>query len=290
MTKEILNSKKITAIKYLFTLLFLSNLSYSQEKIISGVIMDSLKTPIAYANIGLIKKPIGTVSNEEGKFTLKVAETMFSDTLRVSCIGYEPKEYIISKLIGSKLLVNLKSHTENLEEVIINSKELKTYTKGKDKTKTKNEVFFAIPSLKELNLGSEIGRKFPIGSKKPSLLEEFKFFIKKNNFEKVKFRINIYSIKNNKPHKKLYNENLIIELDNKYTGWTKIDLTKYKIKSKQDIIITVEWIEASKIGNQLSLPVLVPSFNSIHYYKYGSQSYWKKYKMVSTSMVLKYKQ
>ncbi len=264
--------------------------NFCQESIIKGFILDSLDRPIEYVNIGIVNKPIGTVSNEKGEFSLNINKTLLLDTLRISSIGYKTRDFIINEFLNQNTKIKLKSYTENLDEVLINAKKLKSYTRGKDKIKTKNEVFFAIPSLKELNLGSEIGRKFSVGSKKPSLLEEFKFYIKKNNFEKVKFRINIYSIENNKPHKKLNNSNIIIEIENKYTGWTTVDLGKYQIKTKDDIIVTAEWIEASKTGNQLSLPILVPSFGSIHYYKYGSQSYWKKFKMVSSSMVLKYKQ
>lgn len=265
-------------------------INYCQESNIKGFILDSLNQPIEYVNIGIVNKPIGTVSNEKGEFSLNINETLLLDTLKVSSIGYKTREFIVKEILNQNTKIKLEGYTENLDEVLINAKDLKIYTKGKDKIKTKNEVFFAIPSLKELNLGSEIGRKFSVGSKKPSLLEEFKFYIKKNNFEKVKFRINIYSLENNEPYKKLNNSNIIIEIENKYTGWATVDLGKYQIKTNEDIIVTAEWIEASKTGNQLSLPILVPSFGSIHYYKYGSQSYWKMYKMVSSSMVLKYKQ
>lgn len=56
------------------------------------------------------------------------------------------------------------------------------------------QVLFATQNQKHLNLGSEIGRKFTLGTRKSSLLKQFKFFVKENNFYLVKFKINILSL------------------------------------------------------------------------------------------------
>jgi len=283
--------KSILKKSIIIILLCTYNFGFSQEKIVAGIVLDRLKNPIQYVNVGVLNKPVGTVTNEMGQFVLNFDNSMLLDTLRISCIGFKSKDFAIKELPGNKsdFTVTLENFTEKLDEIIITSNRLKTYTKGKEKTKTKNEVFFAIPDWEDLNLGSEIGRKFSVGTKKPSLLEEFKFFIKKNNFETLKFRINIYSIKDEKPHKKINDTNIFVEVNNKLTGWIKIDLSDYKIKTQQDIIITTEWVEGST-GNELSLPILLPSINSIHYYKYGTHAKWKKYKMISSSMVLTYRQ
>lgn len=264
----------------------------SQEREIKGIITDSLKNPIQYVNVGILNKPVGTVTNENGEFYLNINNSFISDTLKISCLGFKPKEFVIKSLLSKKtdLSISLNNYTEKLDEILINSSNLKTYTKGKEKTKTKNEVFFAIPSLKNLNLGSEIGRKFSLGTKKPSLLKEFKFFLKENNFESVLFRLNFYTIENNKPSKKINNTNILIPADNQLTGWITADLSDYGIKTQEDIIITVEWIKASEKGDKLSLPILIPSFSSTHYYKYGTHAKWKKYGSISTAMMLTYKQ
>ncbi|WP_299523850.1 carboxypeptidase-like regulatory domain-containing protein [uncultured Lutibacter sp.] len=269
-----------------------STFSISQEREIKGIITDSLKNPIQYVNVGILNKPVGTVTNENGEFYLNINNSFISDTLKISCLGFKPKELVIKSLLSEKtdLSISLNNYTEKLDEILINSSNLKTYTKGKEKTKTKNEVFFAIPSLKNLNLGSEIGRKFSLGTKKPSLLKEFKFFLKENNFESVLFRLNFYTIENNKPSKKINNTNILIPADNQLTGWITADLSDYGIKTQEDIIITVEWIKASEKGDKLSLPILIPSFSSTHYYKYGTHAKWKKYGSISTAMMLTYKQ
>ncbi|SNR60333.1 CarboxypepD_reg-like domain-containing protein [Lutibacter agarilyticus] len=280
--------KKILVIIYL---VLNSTISNSQERDIKGVITDSLKNPIQYVNVGILNKPVGTVTNENGEFFLNINNSFISDTLKISCLGYKSKELQIEKLSNNEsAIISLENHTEILNEIIIKSSNLKTYSKGKEKTKTKNKVFFAIPSLKNLNLGSEIGRKFSLGTKKPSLLKEFKFFLKENNFDSVLFRINFYKIENNKPSKKINSRNILIPAENQFTGWISVDLTDYEIKTQEDIIVAVEWIKASEKGDKLSLPILVPSFSSTHYYKYGTHAKWKKYGSISTAMILTYKQ
>lgn len=281
--------KKILVIIFL---IFNATFSISQEREIRGIISDSLKNPIQYVNVGILNKPVGTVTNENGEFYLNFDNSLILDTLKISCLGFKSKELQIKNLLTNKNEINisLENYTEKLNEIIINSSNLKTFTKGKEQTKTKNKVFFAIPSMKNLNLGSEIGRKFSLGTKKPSLLKEFRFFLKENNFESVLFRLNFYTIENNIPSKKINNTNILISAVNGVTGWITVDLTDFGIKTKEDIIVTVEWIKASEKGDKLSLPILIPSFSSIHFYKYGTHAKWKRYGSISTAMMLTYKQ
>ncbi|WP_294962068.1 carboxypeptidase-like regulatory domain-containing protein [uncultured Flavobacterium sp.] len=264
-------------------------ISYSQN--IEGKVVDSLQKPIQYVSIGILNKPFGTVTDENGNFKFSMTDGIpESDTLRVSCMGYKSKDILFKNLNQNKINVQLESHIEKLDEVVINKNGLKEYTDGKDKTQTKHSVIFANPNYKNINLGSEIGKKFSLGDKKPSFLTDFKFFIKDNNFEMVKFKINIYNIKDNRPDKMINQSNIIVEVNKKLTDWVNVDLSQFDITVQEDIIITVQWIEHSPDGNKLNLPIIIPSFGSTHYYKFGSQGKWEKYGKISSSMLLSYKQ
>jgi hypothetical protein len=275
----------------IFAVLY-SSFIFSQEKIIKGTVTDSLNKPVKYANIGILNKSVGTVSNENGEFSLVLDNSIQFDTLKISCLGFKPKEIIIkdSFNITVPIIISLENTIEKLDEVIITSSDLKTYSVGKFKTDTKHEVLFANPNIKNLNLGSEVGKKFILGTTKPSLLTSFKFFIKDNNFEMVRFRINIYTIKNNKPDKRINQSNIVVDADKKYKDWVTVDLSELKIITQEDIIVTVEWIDHSNDGNRLDLPIIIPSFGATHYYKFGSQGSWEKYSNISSAMVLTYKQ
>ena len=57
-------------------------------------------------------------------------------------------------------------------------------------------------------------------------------------------------------------------------------------------LYTVEWIDFMKRNNnetvRLSLPITFPKINATHYYRYGSQSKWKKFINMSSAMLLTY--
>jgi hypothetical protein len=56
---------------------------------LSGKIVDDKKeNPIKYASISLLNKPVGTISNIDGNFLLKIHPDFIRDTIIISCMGY----------------------------------------------------------------------------------------------------------------------------------------------------------------------------------------------------------
>jgi hypothetical protein len=61
---------------------------------LNAIILDSLKqNPIPFASIYL-KSGSGVVSNEEGRFRLQVDASETTDSLFISCMGYETSRFI----------------------------------------------------------------------------------------------------------------------------------------------------------------------------------------------------
>jgi len=83
-------------------------------------------------------------------------------------------------------------------------------------------------------------------------------------------------------------KNVFIELKGKKTGWLEVDLSKYNIIVNQDIVVSVEWVAKTGSGKKLSMPIMIPTMNT-HYYKFGSQNKWRKFKSMSTPMELEIK-
>jgi len=158
---------------------------------------------------------------------------------------------------------------------------------GHQKTKTSRMTNFSISKKPNQNLGAAIGRRFNI--KKTSQLSAFKFYVGANNFDTIRFRVNIYTIKNGRPNQLLNQADIITTLIDHKKGWATVDLSDYPLFIKDDIIVAVEWIEHSKKGRFLQLPLTMPAFGT-HFYKYGSQDKWKRFRGMSTAMVLTVKQ
>ncbi len=219
--------------RYLYTILFalfISIFSYGNIITITGKVSNNEQQALQYVSIGIINKTIGTISDKNGNFTLNIRENQFdiNDSLKFSMIGYYSKSFLINEILDIQtLIVILPEKIETISEAVITSKRLKVKEKGTKHYLLPLGVRLAISEFPDQNLGSEIGRSFNINHKN-TILENLKFYIYVNNYDTVTFRVNIYSIKNRKPHKNLLSQNIYTEICGKKTDWITIDLKPYK--------------------------------------------------------------
>lgn len=255
------------------------------KNFIEGVVMNEKKEIMDYVNIGIIGTSLGTVSDVNGRFELFFNEKIkASDVVRFSSIGFSHQDFTIGELkLMENITIQLQTKNTMLNEVVVLPDFKKTKTKGSRRTNTRMNVFYSISKKPNQNLGAEIGRKFKI--RKTSHLKKVRFFIAKNNFDTVRFRINVYHLKKRKPSENILTQNIIHEVVGKKTGWIEVDLTPYQILSKKSVVVGVEWIYHSKKGKYLTLPIALAK-KGPHFYKYGSQNKWKRYPTMSSAMEL----
>ena len=92
---------------------------YSQEKFVSGIVIDSkTKQPLFNASIGLKGRPYGTVSEADGSFKFLLPENILNDTLFVSYVGYHAFVDKLSNL-GSNQVFMLEESATLLDNVTI---------------------------------------------------------------------------------------------------------------------------------------------------------------------------
>ena len=275
---------------YIFTILLLFNtLTANSQVSIKCKVLDNDSIPLQYVNVGIIGTTYGTVSDFNGNFQFEydTSNVLNNDSIKVSMIGYESKYLTISSIKNSKnISIILQKKDYEINEVIVKPSVNKEIGRL-NKSLFNLFVNFAISDIKNNNLGSEIGKKYNIKHKN-TLISKLKFYIQNNNFDSVIFRVNVYSVKRNKPYKNLLKQNILVHVNNKKTGWIIIDLDKYNIVVSNDIVVSIEWLSKSKKGNLLTLPIATPTPH-IHYYKYGSQNNWKRYLTMTTMMKLEVK-
>lgn len=256
-----------------------------QAQQITGIVVSTNDSEsLAYVNIGVIGTTYGTVSGLDGAFELFLPETISkNDSIRFSSIGFAGQSMTIGEAISkSPMRIALQPINLNLPEVIVRPSFTNYETIGNKNISASRVTNLAIRNRPNQNLGSEVGRKFK--TKKPAYLEKFRFYIAQNNFDTVRFRINIYNLKNGKPMENILNENIIIELNNRQKGWIEVDLSNYQIQVNDHFAASAEWVYASSKGNQLNFPITIPSIGATHFYKYGSQNAWKKFSQMSAAM------
>ncbi len=104
-------------LRALTCLLFLCSGTYvfAQQKIIAGVVKDShSEEPIPFASLQFKNSTIGKLSDSAGSFIFYLSQWP-SDTLEVTCVGYQPYFFPIDKLSDS-ILLNIKMERGTFSE------------------------------------------------------------------------------------------------------------------------------------------------------------------------------
>lgn len=247
-----------------------------------GVVMEQdSKQPLAYASIGVLNKPSGTVSDSLGHFDLLIGNEYLDDTLQVSMVGYYPVKRPIRELTkeNGPIVFSLIRKVIQLKEVVVSNQFQHTLIVGRQSSGKLLQASIIPKGEKEPIIGAESGLKIET-KHYPALLDNFNFNISRNNFKYIKFRLNIYSLKNNLPDTLLFNNEILVSLKDFKTGWTQIDLTPYHMVVNSDFAVTLQWVDYDK--NMVAKPeILIPgaiSFSHISYFRTASQDKWNSVK------------
>ena len=110
--------------RYTFTLFIISfllftSISYAQNKTITGKITDAqTNESVPFASLQLKGTTIGGVTSFEG--TYSITSTVLTDSLIITCIGYETQKIKINKTLASQIIdVKLNQSNVQLTEVVI---------------------------------------------------------------------------------------------------------------------------------------------------------------------------
>ena len=251
----------------LFTLLTL----IGRAEIINGTVISAVdKKPVAYVNIGIAGKGTGTVSDSNGKFTIILPDSLLSESLKFSCIGYKNQSVKVRDLIKSMTNntadIILHENIFSLSQVVVKPKNLKTKVVG-NKNNNKN----ASAGFRSNDLGSELGTIMKI-KKAPAFIENVNFNIAQNDIPNAKFRVNIYSVKNNLPDSILLKQPIYITTSLS-SGTLSLDMRPYNIWVNGDFMVSLEWIENYETS-KLHFCVGLMDSNSL--WRKTSQDTWQK--------------
>ncbi len=93
---------------------------YISYRKLTGIVKDlNSKKALPYASIGIRGKHVGTISNQDGEFSLSISSENLNDTLVFSYVGYQNNEIVVSNLKKNQIEVELKEDFISLQEVII---------------------------------------------------------------------------------------------------------------------------------------------------------------------------
>ena len=259
-----------------FILLSYSFILSAQTNFQAQVIDSKTQRGLAYVNIGIVGKNIGTVSNQNGNFNITLPSNYDQDTLRLSMVSYESLEFSVSefkKLLEKQPVVALQPTSIDLQEIVVTPKYDKTRILGNETTAKNMTGGFDVDTLgREAGIVIKLKKKY-----RPAYVLDFRASIAHSDYDTLRFRLNFYDLKRGKPDKKLVQENIIITSTIK-SGVIEVDLREYNIVVKDDFCVTLEWIEDfGKEDLNFSISMFGPAF----VFRHTSQAYWQKFNIFS---------
>ncbi|MFD2725760.1 carboxypeptidase-like regulatory domain-containing protein [Hyunsoonleella rubra] len=212
--------------------LFFSITSYAQIK---GKCVDIFGKGIAYVNISVKGKSIGTVSNQKGDFYLNHSSINQNDSLIFSHLNFNKKTVAIPLSVKE---IELTPKVETLEEIVISHKKRKLKIVGTKIVSRGDSKLFT----RSNNLGYESGKIIKVKKNKIYDIKNVQFTIEEFGFKSATFRINFYNIRDDIIDLEKINRTDFIYkiIDN---GIVNIDLSKQHLSFRNKFLVSIEWID-----------------------------------------------
>ncbi|MGY2134819.1 carboxypeptidase-like regulatory domain-containing protein [Hymenobacter sp. HD11105] len=213
-----------------------------------GRVTTSAGEPLPYASVGVLGKPIGTVANEEGTFSLAPLATAAPyDTVVISCVGFRAQKLTMAQL-GKSAEVKLEPQAHKLGEVKVLANDWKRRRIGNNGSASLTSYNFHLRTDKEPvhKLGREVGTVLRV--KENSQLEDAHFYIQHNHFRDLLFRLNVRALDaKGHPSHSLLTRDVLVSVANGATGWQHIDLKPFDVQigNHERVAVTLEWLQGT---------------------------------------------
>ena len=246
--------------------------------LISGTVLSQSRTGrvlssetvsgVGYVNIGLIGLNRGTVSDEEGYFTINLTKVSDTDSIRFSMIGFESKTLLVREFRNDTAKsVYLSPRSYDFPEVNV------TYHKPRYiRLGNPVETDELRSGFSSNDLGSELGIR--VNARKRAILKELNLDVAVCTYDSVTYRLNIYLVEENEVCINILNEPIYLSFSKeKISDVITFDLGKYSIIVEGDILITLENFKDLGEGKLL---FRTEYFTGTTYHRKTSEGSWTK--------------
>lgn len=227
-----------TNLKLFFLLLLIIKVNFCISQVI-GKCVDESGAPIPFLNIAIKKTSLGTVTDENGIFTINEGLPNNNDSLVFTHIGYKMQTISANRRDTIKVIMFPSEY--QLNEVNIRPSD---YIYKKEKiVGTETSSDHVVLSFSSHNLGTEIGKVIEVKKGKRYKVEKINFHLSKFNYSKSTFRVNFYKINENnviETVRENYND-IIKEVSG--IGMVKIDVSNENLEFENDFLVSIEWID-----------------------------------------------
>jgi len=226
-------------------ILFNSLHSFAQQTISGKILNSTTQQAIPYANIGLRKYNVGTISNPDGSFSLYIPANLLSDTLVISSIGFGAKIIPVNYLVQRKnTVIYLNEKIVALSPVIVSTKKEKPKTfelgnAGFNGGVLEADTLYAGRSVSLLidNKEANIKKGFVF----PAFIEKARLRIFRNNLGSFKFRVRLNEVDDvtGYPGQDILTKSIVVESSMR-KGWLEFDLSNLNVEIDKPFFLTFE--------------------------------------------------
>ncbi len=262
-------------IKYCILILLTINASAIGAQTATGSILDkSTGKPLAYANIGLPGKNMGTTTDETGHYILPLPGTNDGDTVKISIIGYLPQIVTVKDLLAYPN-INLQPKNNELKEIVIKPKEFRQRVLGN--TNNNKKLVIGFTSYK---LGHELGTIMKI-KRRPTYIDSVRINIAHCTADSVFFRLNISEEVDGEFNNILTQPIYISASTKDALENLSVNLTKYNLVVRHDFLVSVEVVREL---NNKEIFLCATMLGNKAYMRSVSQAPWTKIAIAGPSI------
>lgn len=240
--------------------------------VLHGTTTNALGHPLPYVSIGLVGGNQGTVSRGDGTFDLRLRGVQATDTVRLSCVGYQPRGWRLAELAalgpGHPLQLALREQPTALAEVLVRATRPVRRVLGNTTTSQTLNAGFG-----SAEFGAQVGIPLHLGKRTVSL-EKVLIHLSYNRYDSLLLRLNVYQLEHGTPTRPLLAEQVLVRWG-RQTGPVPFDLTQRPLAVTGSVLVAVELV-AGWGGPQKGLYLAAGFLNGPSYYRRTSEGAWQR--------------
>ncbi|HTH55395.1 MAG TPA: carboxypeptidase-like regulatory domain-containing protein [Cyclobacteriaceae bacterium] len=219
----------------------------SKLHLTAKVVDANTKQPVAFANIGIFEKNIGTLSDPDGSFELDVPPILADDSIILSSIGYDRRKIPIQSVVRFRA-IELTPSGQLLKEAVITAKKIHNkvarlgWMGGKD----------GVLPFDTIQGGGAVALLIESPST-PCQIERLQVRLMYNSKKELMLRLHFFSFDSTRqmPGEELLKREIILTETQRF-GWLRFDLSKDDIVVyEKRFFVAFEWIDDRQTRNSL---------------------------------------
>ncbi|UOU99956.1 alpha/beta fold hydrolase [Chryseobacterium daecheongense] len=218
---------------------------YGYAQVISGTVFSSEENkPIPYVKIGVEKETSGTISDENGQFSIDLSQADKTHKIRIEVAGFENYTTSVLDFIkNNDQKIFLKEKVKNIQEVKLTPKKFVDKNWGVN-TKTKHVLYSVNPELHREDFLGETALEF--NASRRSKIKNINLNVASYQSDRpVVMRYVIYSEKNGFPDQNILDEEITVKLteDMMKSGTFVLDVNDRNIWVQGKFFIGIQFLK-----------------------------------------------